>query len=354
MKAICIEAHGGPEVLREIERPAQQLGPNDARLQVRAVALNHLDLWVRRGVPGHRFPLPLVPGCDIAARVVELGEHVDGWHVGDQVLVSPGSGCGHCPHCHAGRDHLCRRYGIFGETRDGGCCEEMVIDARHLLAIPSNLSIAEAAAVPLTLLTAWHMVVERAELRPGETVLVQAAASGVSIMAIQIAKIFGGRVIATAGSPQKAALARELGADDTILYREVDFAEELRRITGKRGVDVILDHIGAETFDRDVRSLAKGGRLVLCGATSSPEAQFDLRHLFFKGLSILGSTMGGRGELDEAMTFVASGKIRPVLDRVFRMGEVRAAHAHLEARQALGKVVVAGFGVDPAELTARP
>ncbi len=351
MKAIEIAMHGGPDVLREVDRPALAMGQGEVRVQVLAVALNHLDLWVRRGVPGHRYPLPIVPGCDIAARVIESNDPA--WGVGQGVLIAPGFGCGQCAQCHSGRDHLCRFYSIYGETRDGGCIEEMVVPATRLLPMPAALSPAEAATLPLTLLTAWHMLVERANLRHGETVLIHAAGSGVSVMAIQIARLFGARVITTLGDPAKERFAREIGADEVILYRSVDFTEEVRRLTGKRGVDVIVDHIGADTFERNVRSLTKGGRLVTCGATSGPNASFDLRHVFFKGLSILGSTMGGRGELDEAMSFVARGLIRPRLDRVFPMSALAEAHRWLEERRAFGKVVIAGFGLSPEDIATR-
>ncbi|MCC7140926.1 MAG: zinc-binding dehydrogenase [Candidatus Eisenbacteria bacterium] len=350
MRTIEIREHGGPEVLLECERPLPEPGPGEVRVRVVAVSLNHLDLWVRRGVPGHTFPLPIVPGCDIAGTVDLVGPGVAGWTAGQPVLISPGSGCGSCPQCHAGRDHLCRHYGIMGETRDGGCSEALVVPATSLLPSPPGLSPAEAASVPLTLLTAWHMLVGRAAIRPGETVLVQAGGSGVGVMAIQIARLFGATVFTTVGDARKGAIARELGASEVILYSEVDFADAVRRLTGKRGVDVIVDHVGADTFERDIRSLAKGGRLVICGATSGPQATFDLRHLFFKSLSVLGSTMGGRGELDEALRFVAQGAIRPRVDRVVPMEQLADAHRALEVRSAFGKVVVAGFGIDPAEI----
>jgi NADPH:quinone reductase-like Zn-dependent oxidoreductase len=351
MRAYVIDAHGGSEALRLSHRPLPEPGPGEARLRVLAVSLNHLDLWVRRGVPGHRFPLPIIPGCDVAGEISALGPGPSRWKLGQRVLLAPGIGCGACAACHAGRDHLCRYFGIFGETRDGGCAEEMVAPQSHLLPIPQGLSPAEAAATPLTLLTAWHMLVSRAEVRPGESVLVQAGASGVGIMAIQIAVLWGAEVFATAGSPAKADLARSLGAREVILYRQDDFVEEIRRLTGKRGVDVVIDSIGADVFERSVRILAKGGRLVTCGATAGPEARLDLRVLFFRALSVLGSTMGSRGELEEAFSFVASGRIRPVVDQVFPMEELARAHERLESREALGKVVAAGFGVDPKTIT---
>jgi NADPH:quinone reductase-like Zn-dependent oxidoreductase len=343
MRAWRIPEHGPPSILRLEELPDPVPGPGEAVIRVAAAGMNHLDLWVRRGVPGHRYPLPMTPGCDAAGTVTAIGPGVRGIEIGAEVVAAPGIGCGSCIECQSGRDHLCRFYGILGETRDGSCAERLVIPATHLLPRPENLTIEEAACVPLTLLTAWHMIVARAQLRAGETILVHAAGSGVGVMAIQIARLLGARVIATAGSPEKAARALALGAETAIPHREVDFLDEVRRMTGKRGVDVVIEHVGAETWERSVRSLAKGGRLVTCGATSGPQVSLDLRLLFFKSLSLLGSTMGGRGELTEAMRFIASGAIRPVVDRIFPMEEAPAAHAYLESRSAFGKVVLRGF-----------
>ncbi|MBM3287709.1 MAG: zinc-binding dehydrogenase [Candidatus Eisenbacteria bacterium] len=344
MRSWKIVEHGPPSVLRVVEGPEAAPGPGQVLLRIDAVGLNHLDLWVRRGVSGHRFPLPLVPGSDIAATIERVGSSVEGWRPGDEVLLAPASGCGDCASCLGGADHLCARYEILGETTDGGCRERMVAPAASLMRRPPHLSAEEAASIPLSLLTAWHMIVDRARLRSGETVLVQAAGSGVGVMAIQIARRMGVRVLATAGNAEKAKKARRLGADEVILYRETDFLDEVRRLTNRRGVDVVIEHVGAETWDRSMRALVKGGRLVICGATSGPHVTLDLRRLFFKGLSLLGSTMGSRSEMDEALRHVEPGGISPVLDRVFRMEDLPDAHAYLEGRSAFGKVVVRGFG----------
>jgi NADPH:quinone reductase-like Zn-dependent oxidoreductase len=343
MRSWRIARHGPPSVLAIEELPEPSPGRDEVLLAVDAVGLNHLDLWVRRGVPGHRFPLPITPGCDVAATVLRVGPAARGWSPGDLVLVCPGYGCGECPACLSREEVLCRSYGIIGETRDGGCTERISVRAGSLIRRPANLSPEEAAAVPLTLLTAWRMVVTRAALRPGETILVHAAGSGIGVMAIQIARMIGARVLATAGSVEKARLAKELGAEEVILYREADFLEEVRRLTAKRGVDVVIEHTGADTFEKSVRALAKGGRLVTCGATSGPMATIDLRLVFFKSLSILGSTMGTFAELEKAMECVADGRIRPVVDSVFPMTELPAAHEYLESRRAFGKVIVRGF-----------
>jgi NADPH:quinone reductase-like Zn-dependent oxidoreductase len=343
MKAWKIPEHGPVSVLQLIEVPAPEPGPCEVRVRVEAVGLNHLDIWVRQGVAGHAYPLPLIPGCDVTGVCDRVGPGASGIKPGDPVIIAPGIGCGRCVECLSGRDPLCRWYGILGETRDGGCAEFVVVPVTHLVPRPPNLTIEEAAAVPLTLLTAWQMVVVRADVRPGETVLVHAAGSGVGVMAIQIAKLLGARVIATAGTPQKVDAALKLGADSVINYREVDFLDEVKRLTGKRGVDVVVEHVGLDTWERSVRALAKGGRLVTCGATTGANVSCDLRHVFFKSLSILGSTMGGRGELDRAIQFIESGRIRPIVDRAFAMEDLPAAHTYLEERHAFGKVVVRAF-----------
>jgi NADPH:quinone reductase-like Zn-dependent oxidoreductase len=256
------------------------------------------------------------------------------------VLIAPGISCGACAFCARGDDHLCRHYGIVGETRDGGCAEYVIVPAVNLLPAPEGLPPEQAAALPLVFLTAWHMLVHRARVQPGEDVLVQAAGSGVSSAGIQIAKVLGARVYATAGSDEKCARAKELGADEVINYRTHDFTKEIRRLTGKRGVDVILDHIGPDTWDGDIRSLAKGGRLVFCGATSGFEVKTDLRFVFFKNLALLGSTMGSRGELHDILRLVGTGRLRPVVDSVLPIEDVGEAHRRIEAREVFGKVVL--------------
>jgi NADPH:quinone reductase-like Zn-dependent oxidoreductase len=339
MKAIVIREHGGFERLEPAEIPPPTRGQSEALVRVKAVALNHLDIWLRRGVPGHKFPLPMIPGSEIAGVIEEIGEN-DRWKKGDEVMVAPGYSCGLCAACLSGNDPLCRESGIFGESRDGGCAELFAAPLRNLLRKPPALSFAEAAALPLDMVTAWHMLVARAGLRLGETVLVQAGGSGVGSAAIQIAKLFGATVLATAGSAAKAARAKELGADETILYRETDLVAEVRRLTGKRGVDIVFEHVGADTFERSLRSLAKGGRLVTCGATAGAEVSVNLRLVFFKLLSILGSTMGSLAELHEIMKHVEAGRLRPVVDRILPLEQVAEGHRVLEAREAFGKVVL--------------
>ncbi|MHC4820707.1 MAG: zinc-binding dehydrogenase [Planctomycetota bacterium] len=341
MKCVVIREHGDLDVLEMDERPMPEPKPGQVRIKVKAVALNHLDLWVRKGVPGHPFPLPIIPGCDIAGTVDLMGEGIDStFKEGDDVLVAPGVSCGTCAACLAGQDHLCRHYGILGETQDGGCAEYAVVPAANLLPAPTNLPLEQAAGLPLVSLTAWHMLVHRAEVRAGEDVLVHAGGSGVSSQAIQMAKVFGCRVITTVGSDAKAERARELGADHVINYREQDFAKEVRALTGKRGVDVVIDHVGPDTWQGNIKSMAKGGRMVFCGSTSGFEVQTDTRFVFFKNLSILGSTMGSRGEHFEILRLVEKGLIRPVIDSVLPLEEIREAHRKMEAREIFGKMVM--------------
>jgi NADPH:quinone reductase-like Zn-dependent oxidoreductase len=340
LRAVVITAHGGPEVLEFEDRPEPVPGPGEVRVRVRAVGLNHLDLWVRKGVPGHVFPLPIVPGCDVAGVVDALGPGVVGVAAGDEVVVAPGVSCGRCLPCRSGEDALCRHYGILGESRDGGCQELLVVRDVGVFPKLQGLGWTDAAAVPLTFLTAWHMLSARARVQPGELVLVHAAGSGVSTAAIQVATLLGARVMATAGTDEKCAGALTLGAEAAVNYRSEDFAAAARRFSGNRGVDVVVDHVGADTFERSLRCLAKGGRYVTCGATSGYEMKADFRLVFFKSLSILGSTMGGAHELARVLGLVASGRLRPVVDRVFRLDQVADAHRYLEARTAFGKVVL--------------
>jgi NADPH:quinone reductase-like Zn-dependent oxidoreductase len=339
MKAIVIREHGGVERLEESVVPDPEPKPDEAIVRVRAVALNHLDLWVRRGVAGHTFHLPIIGGAEVAGVVEEVPEGT-GWKRGDAVIVAPGFSCGACAACTSGNDPLCIGAGIFGENRNGGCAEKIAVPIRNLFRKPASLSFAEAAALPLDMLTAWHRLVARAQLRPGETVLVQAGGSGVGSAGIQIAKLWKATVYTTVGSAEKAKRAKELGADETILYRETDFVAAVRALTNKRGVDVVFEHIGADTFERSLRLLARGGRLVTCGATAGGEATINIRLIFFKLLSILGSTMGSLAELREIMKHVEAGRLHPVVDRVLPIGEIAEAHRVLESREAFGKVVL--------------
>lgn len=341
MKAIRFYAHGGPEVLKYEDAPEPAMGAHGVLVHVKACALNHLDLWVRGGLPGVTFPMPHIPGSDVAGEVAKIGKDVTTVKVGQKVVLAPGVSCGKCAACVSGNDNRCRQFTNLGYMIDGGCAEFVKCPEVNCLPYPENLSFEQAAAVPLVFQTAWHMLVARAELQPGEDVLILGAGSGVGSAAIQIAKFFGARVIATAGTDEKLAKARELGADHTINHNSQKIRDEVRRITGKRGVDVVFEHVGTATWDESLASLALGGRLVTCGTTTGYDAKLDLRFLFSRQLSLLGSYMGRKSELHTVIRLVSAGRLRPIVDRVFPLAEAAAAHAYLEAGSQFGKVVLA-------------
>ena len=341
MKAVIFERHGGPEVLKLTEVADPQIKANEVLVEVRACALNHLDVWVRTGLPGIKIPLPHILGNDVAGVVRVVGELVGWVKAGDEVMVQPGVSCGHCAECLAGRDNMCDEYDIIGYRRNGGYAELVAVPGVNVIPKPKDLSWPEAAALPLVTLTAWHMLVTRAQLQPGEDVLVHAAGSGVGSLAIQIAKLRGARVIATASAEEKLSQARELGADQTINYTRDDWPKEVKKLTNGRGVDVVFEHTGATTWPGSILSLKKGGRLVTCGATSGFDARTDLRHVFYRHLTILGSMMGSKAELLAAMKFIESGQIHAVVDRALPLAEARQAHELMEDRAQFGKIVLA-------------
>ncbi len=341
MRAVVIREHGGYEKLEFEERPVPTPGPGEVLVEVKAAGLNHLDTWVRRGVPGHAFPLPMVPGCDGAGRVEALGPGVEGLEIAQRVLVAPGYTEGPDARTAQGLDHLSRSYGIFGEMRDGTCAEYVLAPWANVLPLPESVDFVTAAAFPLVYLTAYGMLVRRAALRPGETLLIHAAGSGVSTAAIQLARFCGaGRIIATTSSAAKAERARALGADDVIDYTEPDWPRQVKALTGGRGVDIVVDHVGQDTFGGSLRCLVKGGRFVTCGATTGPNADVNLNLVFFKSLSILGSTMGSLGDVHRCLVLIAQGHLKPVIDDVLPLSEVAEAHRRLEAREVFGKLVL--------------
>ena len=340
MKAVVFNEHGGPEVLQYTDAPDPSIKANEVRVEVRACALNHLDVWVRGGLPGIKTPMPHILGNDVAGVVREVGELATWVQPGDEVMLHPGVSCGHCVECLSGRDNLCPEYDIIGSGRQGGYAELISVPAVNVIPKPSALSWEEAAALPLVTVTAWHMLVTRANLQPGEDVLIHAAGSGVGSLGIQVAKLRGARVIATAGSDEKLAKARELGADATVNYTREDWPKEVRRLTERRGVDVVFEHTGAETWPGSISSLKRNGRLVTCGATSGFDARTDLRQVFYRHLTILGSMMGSKAELLEAMQFIESGRIRAVVDRALPLAEARKAHELMEDRAQFGKLVL--------------
>jgi NADPH:quinone reductase-like Zn-dependent oxidoreductase len=341
MKAVRFHEHGGPDVLQYEEVPEPAPKPTEVKLRVKAVALNHLDVWLRKGLPGVKVPLPKIGGCDVAGEAVEAGSACTRVKVGQRIMVSPGWTCGQCPACLRGEDNLCRSYQIIGGYGvDGGCADFLCVPEVNCIEIPDRLDYPAAAAVPLTFLTAWNMLVRQARLKPGEDVLVMGAGSGVGTAAIQIAKLMGARVIAAASTDDKLARAKELGADDGINYAGQDLAQETRRLTGKRGVDVVFEHVGGTTWEKLIPNVAPGGRIVTCGATAGYEAKVDIRYLFSKNVAILGAYMGCKADLLEVVRYMAKGALHPVVDRTLPLSECAQAHRLIENRAQFGKIVL--------------
>ena len=338
MKAVRMHEVGGPEVLRYEDIPEPQLRKDQILVRVRACAMNHLDLWVRKGIP--KVKLPHILGSDVAGEIVEVGEYVAGFKLGQRVLLAPMHFCNRCEKCAAGLQNQCREFTVLGNAVDGGNCELIAVPPVNVIPIPDSLNFNQAASVPLVFTTGWHMLVGRAGIRPGQTVLVLGANSGVGIAGIQIAKFFHCTVIATAGDDHKAEHARELGADHVINHYQQKISEEVRKITNKEGVDIVMEHVGAATWDESVRSLKPAGTLVTCGATSGFDASVDLRFLFSRQLSLRGSYMGTMGELHEVLKHVFSGRLKPVVDRTFPLKDARAAHEYMEKSQMFGKIVL--------------
>ncbi len=339
-EAMVIEEHGGPEVIKRAAVEIGEPGPREVRLRVRAVALNHLDLWVRRGGPAFKLDYPHRLGSDMAGEVEALGPGARGVEVGDRVMVHPAVSCGICAACKCGSDNLCRRYRIRGENTQGGYARHAHVADDALLPIGSELDFSQAAALPLCTLTAWQMAYRKGELQPGHTALINAAGSGVSTMLIQLCKQIGVRVIATTSSPAKVEKAIALGADEVVLTSDKELVDEVKRLTNRVGVDVAFDHVGGELFEKTLASLRWGGRVVLCGASSGFAPKIDLRTMFFKQLEIRGSTMGRKGDLAQALPMILDGRLRPIVDRVLPLWEAAAAHEVLEQREAFGKVVL--------------
>jgi NADPH:quinone reductase-like Zn-dependent oxidoreductase len=338
MKAVRIHEFGGPEVLRYEDTPDPKLRQDQVLVRVKACALNHIDLWIRKGLPG--VNLPHILGADIAGEVAEVGAYVVGFKPGQRVLLAPMHFCNHCAKCVAGLQNQCVEFTVLGNRVDGGNCELIAVPAVSVIPIPDNLDFDQAASVPLVFTTAWHMLVERGRIRPGQTILVLGAGSGVGIAAIQIGKLFRARVITTAGNEAKLEKALALGADHGINHYQQKISDEVRKLTQKEGVDIVIEHVGVATWGESVKCLKPGGTLVTCGATTGFEASIDLRFLFSRQLSLLGSYMGTMSELREAMGHIFAGRLKPVVDRAFPLKEIRAAHEYLEKSEMFGKVVL--------------
>lgn len=338
MKAVRFHEFGGPEVLKYEDVSEPELRKDHVLIRVRACALNHLDLWVRKGLPGVK--LPHINGSDVAGDVAKVGEYITDLKEGQRVLLAPMVFCNHCEFCVRGVQNFCRQFTVLGNGVDGGNAEYIAVPRVNVIPIPDQLSYDDAASVPLVFLTAWHMLVGRAQIRPGQTVLVLGAGSGVGSAAIQIAKLFHATVITTAGDEKKLAKARELGADYTIDHYKQKISEEVKKITGKQGVDIVFEHVGKATWDESLKSMRGGATLVTCGATTGPDAGLSINFLFGRQLSVLGSYMGTMGELYEVLKHVFTGKLKPVVDRTFPLKDAPAAHEYLQKSQMFGKVVL--------------
>lgn len=338
MKAIRFHEHGGPEVLKYEDVPDPILRKDQVLIRIKACALNHLDIFVREGVPG--VPLPQIPGSDISGDVAEVGEYITDIAVGTRVLLAPMVFCGVCEKCVSGQQNFCPQFSVIGYRVTGGDCEFIAVPRVNVIPIPPELTYDEAASVPLANVTAWHMLVGRAKIQPGQTVLVIGAGSGVGTAAIQIAKLFNCKVITSAGNEYKLERARELGADYTIDHYQQKISDEVKKITARQGVDIVFEHVGKATWGESMKSLKPGGVIVTCGATTGGEVNFDIRYLFARQLSFLGSFMGNMGELHEALKHVFAGRLKPVVDKSFPLREAAAAHEYLEKSNMFGKVIL--------------
>jgi NADPH:quinone reductase-like Zn-dependent oxidoreductase len=338
LKAVRFHEYGGPEVLRYEDVPEPVLLEDEVLIRVRACALNHLDLWLRKGVGS--VPLPHINGSDVAGEVVRVGKNVEGIAEGQRVVLAPMVYCGQCRFCTSGQQNQCRTFSVLGNRVSGGNCELLAARRDTVIPIPDSLSFQQAACLPLVFVTAWHMLVTRAGIHPGQKILVWGANSGVGSAAIQIAKLFGAEVIATAGSEAKLARARELGADFTVHHYQEKVSAAVKRYTHGEMVDIVFEHPGQATWEESMKSLKPGGTIVTCGATSGPKVEIDLRFLYSRQLSYLGSYMGTMGDLHSALEHAFHGRLKPVMDRTFPLAEARAAHELMEQSEMFGKIVL--------------
>jgi NADPH:quinone reductase-like Zn-dependent oxidoreductase len=340
MRALYLAAHGGVERVLAGELPAPVPGPGEALVRLAAAAFNHLDLFVLGGIPGITLEMPHVGGADGAGVIAALGPGVSGWREGDEVVLNPGLWCGGCEFCRRGEESLCVSFGLLGEHVPGTFAEYVTVPAANLGRRPDHLSWPEAAAFPLTFLTAWRMLTTRGRLQQGETVLIHGIGGGVALAALAIARRLGARVIVTSSAPEKLERARQLGADETVDYGREDVARAVRALTGKRGVDLVVETAGNATWMSSLRSAAKGGRIVTCGATTGPSPAEEVRLVFWNQLSILGSTMGSRHDWDGMLRAVSGWQLRPVVDSVLPLERGREGYERLARGGQFGKVVL--------------
>lgn len=340
MKAMIFRENGGPEKLLYEEVADPKIGEDEVLIAVKACSINHVDIWVREGIPAYKTVFPHISGCDVSGVVEAIGRSVTGIHPGETVVVAPGLSCFRCAYCLSGQDNMCISYRILGAHANGGYAQLVAVPSVNVLPLPSTLNFEEAASFPLVFVTAWHMLIKRAQLKAGQEVLIVAAGSGIGSAAIQIAKLAGAWVIATAGSEDKLEKAKKLGADEVIHHHREDFSKKARELTAGKGVDVVFEHVGPETWEKSLTSLAKNGTLVTCGATSGPDARTDIRYIFSRQLSIIGSMMGTRSELLEVSKLIEIGMLKPIIDSTFPLENARKAQEHVLARKNFGKVIL--------------
>jgi NADPH:quinone reductase-like Zn-dependent oxidoreductase len=344
MKAVVFHTHGGPDVLRyeDVSDPVPERG--EVLIEVRATSINHIDIFLRRGMPGVKVPLPRIAGSDASGVIRDLGPDVSGLKTGQRVTINPGISCGRCEFCTAGFASQCVSYSILGEHSDGAYAQLVKVPAHIVLPIPDSLSFEDAAAAPLVFLTAWSMLVSKGNIRPGEDVLILGAGAGVGTAAIQIAKMVGCRVFAAASSQEKLDQAARLGADFLINYKTDEFDKKIRDLTHRRGVDIVIDYIGADTWVRSLRSARRGGRVLTCGATTGFAPQTDLRQIFYRQVQVIGSTMGSHREFLDVMKCIFRGQLKPVIDSVLPLKDARKGHELIEQRAVFGKIVLTPEG----------
>jgi len=340
MKAVQIYEHGSKDKLIYDEITEPSCTPDTVKVKIEAVALNHLDIWVRKGLPGMPIPLPLIMGCDGSGVIVEVGSRVENYQIGDHIVIQPGTFCGKCKYCLKANENYCFEHGILGETENGTLAEYIVVDPKNIHLKPNHLSFTEAASMQLVFMTAYQMLIQRAKLQPKETVLIYGGSSGVGSAAIQICREIGVTIITTAGNQDKIEFCKNIGAQHAVNHNDENWFNEVKHIAGKSGVNVIFEHVGAHTWQKSIRLLSKGGRLVTCGATTGADVGINLAHLFMKQQSILGSTMSNIKAFNEVMNKINEKKYKPMIDKIFTMEAIQDAHDYIENRHQSGKVVV--------------
>jgi NADPH:quinone reductase-like Zn-dependent oxidoreductase len=340
MKAAVFYEPGGPEKIQVSEVPDPQVAPDQILVKVKACALNHFDLLVLREADPETFSFPFWGGADISGIVAEAGKSVSQFRSGDRVVINPGLFCGKCEQCLSGEESLCESYGIIGDSVPGGFAEYIAVNEENVLKLPDGISFEEAAAVPLVFQTAWRALMTRAAVQPGEDVLILGASGGVGSAAIQIAKLAGARVFAVTSTAEKGSSVKELGADQVLDRNSGDIWKELADLTDQRGVDVVLETVGAATWDQSLRSLVRGGRLVTVGRTTGALAETDIKLIFWNQLQVIGSTMANQKEFSDVMAHFFQGELKPVIDSVFPLEQAREAYQRLEAGEHFGKIII--------------